>query len=375
MLIKKRVDEIDIIRGFALFGVLLVNLTMIDSTRYSLEHIPFKALSGMELISAWTIRLLAQGKFYTIFSFLFGLGFYYFLQKESTEDTIKRFKRRLYVLLIMGVLHTIFVWYGDILHVYAIAGFFLINNKDQNDNSIIRLMIVLFIFSTSILMLGSQSSSPEITLAASSAISAYQQSSYFEMLTYRIQNEVPLGLINLIVVIPKVLVLIYAGYFVGRKGWFNKIQTQRDRIRRYGIISGILFLISIIMILILSSSNNPYAFKGLTLFEEISTLGGSVFYMTTILLMSQNKSLKKVLFPLKNLGKMALTNYLMQTIFWTTFFNGYGVGYFGKIPYYLYFPMTIGFIALQILLSSLWLSRFEQGPMEKLWRMAYKDKS
>lgn len=375
MLIKKRVDEIDIIRGFALFGVLLVNLTMIDSTRYSLEHIPFKALSGMELISAWAIRLLAQGKFYTIFSFLFGLGFYYFLQKKDTEETIKRFKRRLYVLLIMGTLHTVFVWYGDILHVYAIAGFILIKNKDQNDNSIIRIMILLFIFSTSIMMLGSQASSPDIPLAASSAFSAYQQNSYFEMLLYRIQYEVPIGLINLIVVIPKVLVLFYAGYFVGRKGWFNELQTQRVRIWRYGIISGIIFLISISMMLILSSSNNPYAFKVLTFFEELSTMGGSVFYMTTILLMSQSKSLKKVLLPLKNLGKMALTNYLMQTIVWTTFFYGYGGGYFGKTPYYLYFPMTIGFIVLQILLSNLWLSRFEQGPMEKLWRMAYKGNS
>lgn len=79
--------------------------------------------------------------------------------------------------------------------------------------------------------------------------------------------------------------------------------------------------------------------------------------------------------PLKNLGKMALTNYLMQTIFWTSVVNGYGLGYFGKIPYYAYFPLAFGFIMMQILLSNLWLSKFKQGPAEKLWRMAYRGKS
>lgn len=375
MSIIKRVDEIDIIRGFALFGVLLVNLTMIDATLFNMENIPFKTLSGMEFIAAWSIRLLAQGKFYTIFSFLFGLGFYYFLRKESSDAVMVRFKKRLYALLILGILHTIFVWHGDILHVYALAGFFLIKSKNENDSVLIRNMVFLFVFSTTIMVLGSQTSGSQMTLAATEAISAYEQSSYFELVSYRIQNEVPIGLVNLIVVIPKVLVLFYAGYYVGRKGWFDQLKEQQIRIRHYNVISGSLFTISVIMMLILSRFNNSIAFKVTILFDELSTLGGSVFYMTTILIMSQNRVLRGVLLPLKNFGKMALTNYLMQTIFWTIVINGYGLGYFGKIPYYAYFPLALGFIVLQILFSNIWLSKFNQGPAEKLWRIAYRGKS
>jgi uncharacterized protein len=372
MSVNKRVKEIDIIRGFALFGVLLVNLTMIDATLYSMENIPFKTLSGMEYIAAWSIRLLAQGKFYTIFSFLFGLGFYYFLKKENSDRTMNRFKRRLYALLILGILHTIFIWHGDILHVYALAGFFLIKMKSKSDSELIRNMIVLFLFSTTVMMLGSQASGSQMTLTASEAISAYQQNSYLEMISYRIRNEVPIGLFNLIVVIPKVLVLFYAGYYVGRKGWFDQLETQWNRIKFYWAVSGVSFALSLIMMLILAHSNNGIAFKGFIIFEELSTLVGSVFYMTTILLLTQNKVMRRVLAPLENLGKMALTNYLIQTIFWTTVINGHGLGYFGKIPYYAYFPIALGFIALEILMSNLWLSKFKQGPMEKLWRMAYR---
>ncbi|MBE0450553.1 MAG: DUF418 domain-containing protein [Clostridia bacterium] len=372
---NKRVKEIDIIRGFALFGVLLVNLTMIDATLFSMEKIPFKTLSGMEYIAAWSIRLLAQGKFYTIFSFLFGLGFYYFLKKENSDMAMDRFKRRLYALLILGILHTFFIWHGDILHVYALAGFFLIKMKSKSDGELIRNMIVLFVFSTTVMTLGSQASGSQLTLTASEAMSAYQQDSYFEMVSYRIQNEVPIGLFNLIVVIPKVLVLFYAGYYVGRKGWFDQLDTQWNRIKLYWAVSGAFFALSLTVMLILAHSNNGFAFKGFIIFEELSTLFGSVFYMTTILLLMQTKVLKRLLMPLENLGKMALTNYLLQTIFWTTMINGHGLGYFGKIPYDAYFPIALGFIALQILLSNLWLSKFKQGPVEKLWRMFYRGTS
>lgn len=375
MPIKKRVDEIDIIRGFALFGVLLVNLTMIDATQFSMGNIPYSNLSGLEYISAWAIRLLAQGKFYTIFSFLFGLGFYYFLGKENSDVAMNRFSKRLYALLCLGILHTVFIWYGDILHVYALAGFFLIKSKNKSDFVLLRNMILLFVFSTTLIVLASQFGGSEMSEMASDALIAYQQNSYSKMVTYRIQNEVPIGIFNLIVVIPKVLVLFYAGYYVGRKGWFDHLEAQRKRIIKYCVISGSIFGISLIMILVLSHLDSLIGYKGLIIFEELSTLGGSVFYMTIILLMAQKEKLKKMLMPLSNLGKMALTNYLIQTIFWTSVVNGYGLGYFGQIPYYAYFPLALGFIATQIVISNLWLSKFSQGPVEKLWRMVYRGKS
>jgi uncharacterized protein len=375
MSVKKRVDEIDIIRGFALFGVLLINLIMINATLYSFEGIPFSSQSGMALTAAWAIRLLAQGKFYTIFSFLFGLGFYYFLGTSKSNEAYERFKKRLFVLLAIGIIHTIFIWHGDILHIYALAGFILLKNRNEKDSILLRKMILLFVFSTSIMVLGTYVSGSEITLNASQAFLVYQEGSYFEMVSYRIQNEIPIGIFNLIVVIPKVLVLFYAGYLVGRKEWFNQLDSQRERTRLYMKFSGILFATSMFMIWMASGFSHSIAVAGVILFEELSTLFGSVFYMTLILVIMQNNVLRPFLMPLRNLGRMALTNYLIQTIFWTTAYYGYGLGYFGKTPYYAYLPMALGFLAIQVVLSNFWLSRFKQGPVEKLWRLTYGDKS
>lgn len=68
------------------------------------------------------------------------------------------------------------------------------------------------------------------------------------------------------------------------------------------------------------------------------------------------------------MGKMALTNYLTQTIFWSVIVNGYGFGLYGKLSYWSFFPLALGFFILQILLSKWWLSRRSTGPMEALWR-------
>ena len=127
---KKRVEQIDVIRGFALMGVLLVNMTMIDGTLFSSVD---PGLEGINLIFQKAIHFFAVGKFYTLFSMLFGLGFYYFMKKDEGERIGKKlYKRRLMALFCFGLLHLIFVWHGDILHVYALVGICLMLNTNTS---------------------------------------------------------------------------------------------------------------------------------------------------------------------------------------------------------------------------------------------------
>ena len=95
---------------------------------------------------------------------------------------------------------------------------------------------------------------------------------------------------------------------------------------------------------------------------------GAITYGTGLILMSENKHWGKKVSILSAPGKMALTNYLIQTVFWTTVFFGYGIDIGGKVPYAMYFPMALSFYGVQIILCNIWLRYFKQGPMEALWR-------
>ena len=124
----ERVKEIDIIRGFALLGILLVNISTFKAPGFVVQLSPADYSGAVNQALAWFIDVLVRGKFYTIFSFLFGLGFYIFisrLQEKGLPANIL-FKRRLLVLLGIGLLHLVLLWSGDILHTYALTGFFLL---------------------------------------------------------------------------------------------------------------------------------------------------------------------------------------------------------------------------------------------------------
>lgn len=348
MVQKNRIHEIDIIRGFALFGVLLVNLTMIDATLYGNSRTPF------------AIELFAQGKFYTIFAFLFGLGFHFFSKGNFA------FKRRLWVLLIFGILHLVLVWYGDILHLYAITGFILIKSHHYSDKKLKRRVIGLFILS--LMMYGffavdvpessvfvEQIHQGEVVLSTGT---------YGQVILYRLTHEIPIVFVNLFFTLPKILLLFYLGVLVGRHGFFETIESQRPLIVKWNYMSGGLFGILIFGIFIFNTANRPVIEA---LLQELSTYVGSFFYLTTLIRFSQTKGIRW----LENAGKMALTNYLTQTIFWTLFFYGYGGGWFGEVSPKFYFPAAVIFFYGQVVFSTWWIHKFKTGPMERLWRRLY----
>lgn len=365
-----RVVEIDIIRGFALFGVLLVNLTMMHQSMFSAPQ-ALAGLSGINALSAAAIGLFAQGKFYTIFSFLFGLGFYYFIDRPHVDEKIvgNRFKRRMYALLLFGMGHLVFVWFGDILHSYALCGFILFSKRNRTDAQFKRSIVILLIVSLLIIGLAS-SAGPDAGYEAQmveKANAAYTGTSYMAMVIYRITNELPLVLANLIAVVPKLLAMFYMGYLSGRHRVFHQLDQHQRAIKtiwRFAAVTSLICFAAIIGLGRLSGFL-PNFLKGML--NEVTTVSGSAFYVTTLLLLLKSP-FKRFLSPLQYSGRMALTNYLTQTIFWTTLINGYGLGYFGKIPYWAFFPLALVFYAIQIAFSALWLRRFNFGPMEKLWR-------
>lgn len=387
---KKRIDELDMLRGFALFGVLLVNLTMMHASRAGFP-VSRMGLEGLNYLSARIIEVFFQGKFYTIFSVLFGLGFYLFMNRKGSGDGEKSvdmkpfFIRRMIVLLIFGVLHMVFVWHGDILHTYALIGFILLWKRDITDEGILRgamLWLGIAVFLNGLLTGLSEIPSIYHAMMSSELIPyadrIYSQDSYLQLLRFRLVYEVQNAPVNLIFILPKILGLFYFGVYLGRKQLFQNLKEYQSllvKALRYSLVISVVMILGLEIFRPFTGGEDPYyTFAFLEgVFEEILTLSGSAFYSSGLLLLLQNPKWKKALSPLKYMGKMALTNYLLQTVIWTLVFTGYGLGYYGKVPYRAFIPLAVIFFMLQALFSRYWLSRWNMGPMEALWRrLTYK---
>jgi uncharacterized protein len=354
---KKRILIIDQIRGFAMFGVLLVNLTMMEN--------PFQmnAVATTGTINVFFEKLIdffAVGKFYSMFAILFGLGFYLFM--ENKDDEIHFFKKRLKILFVIGLLHLIFGWSGDILHVYAIGGFFLISKRKQSVQVLIKRSMILFLFSViliSVLLMVSTGTEPSVV----PTLSTFDETQYFSVVSNRIINEFPIVFSNLFIVLPRIISLFYLGYAIGKMRILSNIQDHLPLIKKVFKSAGASFLL---LIIIRIAFTNVYLINILA--KELSTLLGAMTYGTGLTLMAANQKMSKVLSLLSAAGKMALTNYLVQTLFWTTLLYGYGADLGGKIPYAMFLPLALLFYGFQIIVCNLWMHRFKQGPMETVWR-------
>ncbi|WP_368654170.1 DUF418 domain-containing protein [Ornithinibacillus sp. 4-3] len=149
---KERIESLDIIRGIALFGILLVNMPLFQSPQLIADlYMMSPELSSSDQFLRMLLDVFVETKFFTIFSFLFGVGFYIFMERavNKTDHFYRLYSRRLIVLAIFGFLHLCLLWYGDILLGYALAGFFLIFFYKRKQKT-----ILLWLMSFSIALIG-----------------------------------------------------------------------------------------------------------------------------------------------------------------------------------------------------------------------------
>jgi len=231
----ERISEIDIVRGIALFGILMVNMSF-----FKIPVMMDRSISafspGLDQVVAWLIQLLFTGKFYAIFSFLFGLGFYIFMERTLAKglELIPLYRRRLLVLLAIGAIHLFLLWSGDILFTYALVGFILLGFRQKSLQALKRWIIGLFIVTLFLqglfgfvqglgeVMAGEQYDQMMGEMI-NAAVAVYSTGNYAELLIYRLVNEVPYIIISLFVWIPAVLGFFLCGLYVGKKGIFKDL--------------------------------------------------------------------------------------------------------------------------------------------------------
>lgn len=388
-----RVAMLDTLRGFALFGVLMVNMQFFhDPMTAFLFGFPETA-TGADKASILIIKFLFMGKFFLIFSLLFGYGISIFLSKTLTSGVsiLPVLRRRLGVLLLIGVLHFVLLWAGDILVYYAIFGFvLLLFNKVSNKGLVkwsIWLVSISIVLSTLLWLLIRMAmqileAAPALDASYAEAVKTlqnmmenvariYSSGTYREMVSMRLHDIQFLGLI-LPFVLPMVLPMFLLGLLGGRKQLIENYSDHLPFFRKsmwvglsVGLPSNLLFVYAFLNIKQMPMVVNSVLYT-------IGSLGGifmGLFYISTLVLLASKNKLKTFSAWMSPVGKMALTNYLLHSIICTTIFYGYGFGLIGQIGAFQGVLLAIVIFIVQIPLSRFWLSRFYYGPFEWLWRI------
>ncbi len=379
--VSERIQLIDIIRGFAIFGIYLVNMQDFYSPWQHLKPGDWWN-SPIDLATQTFIDIFAQANFYTLFSFLFGFGMV-IIQERAMEKNISfvpLYSRRLIVLLGIGIIHAFFIWLGDILIPYALIGFILLLFHKVSPKTLIILAFVLIIISSllfSLSFLLFQITHSEADLASYRAMMAdqelemYQSGTYMEITQYRVDEWIRLNEEGgFLYVTTLLLPMFFLGAAFAKKRWLHDVYAHKAMIKKiwlFTLVSGAFFKLL------------PYFYKKTIVIGYLQdALGGpaaAIFYATSIALLVQNQWWQKRLSSLAYIGRLSISNYLFQSVFTTLIFYNYGLGFYGKVTPFIGLLLTILIFAFQIPLSKLWLKHYRIGPVEWVWRsLTYKSK-
>lgn len=388
---SERISELDVIRGLALFGILMVNMSFFKYPVF-FDRYPSSFEPGIDQLGAWFIQLFFTGKFYAIFSFLFGLGFYIFMDRTLAKglELVPLYRRRLFALLVFGAIHLFLIWSGDILFTYALVGFILLKFRHKPLEAIRKWIIGLFSVSLILnFLFGLIAGVGELFAGdkyavimkemIDGALPVYREGSFFELVAFRVINEVPYIILSLFVWIPAVLAFFLCGFYAGKRGIFQDIAAHiplLKRIRNIGLPVGALLLLVYVLV---ETGVWPVGVLLRPALLAASNYMASIFifpsYLAMIVLAMQKDFCKRLLSPLAAAGRMALTNYLSQTLICIFLFYGIGLGLYGKVTVMQGIAITVAIYLVQVVWSNLWFKAFRYGPMEWLWRMlTYKRK-
>ena len=383
----RRSSGIDALRGIAVFGILLVNIPSFiwgaDVMRFGV--LPQSA-SLLDKGVVFLVSFLAEVKFYPIFAFLFGAGFA--LQTRSFRrvtgdwDTVRElFRRRFTWLLICGIVHGVLIWLGDILTVYALAGFWMINYAGvrlrEMKKSVLRWAVAAFVMLVATaLVFGSVAADfdrPDdlraTLFALEEARRIYTQGNAFEIGAERIADYISLTISSLWL-LPHTILMFLLGIFAVRLGWIVHPQRHRQtwwRMLKIGIFVG-LPLNFFYGVFSLQQALHPqtYAYV-VSLLQALIGPTLSVGYVAAVMLAGP-KIAAWLEYWLAPVGRMALTNYLAQSVLCVLILQGTGLGWGSAATPFTLLMIAIGIMSAQMLWSRAWLATHAQGPLETLWR-------
>jgi uncharacterized protein len=362
---------VDIIRGFALIGVLMANFAA-----YVYQQSPSLVLNSMSSPFDQALNtfntIFFEWKFFTLFSILFGYSFGLLLDSAERNklNTNAIFIRRMSWLFVVGCIHSLF-WYGDVLHLYAICGMILLLFRKKGDR-IIFYSSILCMFVLPFLIKYIFRNQPEtftdadlqelydhLKMASLSELFRFNMDFYYRM--FIVSGE---DLRELTQVLGRFLF----GYYLLRIQFFHRIQANKSLFRKISLYSFLIMIAYFLLRwLLLKQSIHINQFL-LSPLLSIGILSTTTFYVMLLTKGYHTYDQNRIFVILQNLGKMTLTNYLLISLFLITWLYGIGWNQLGLFPLSTIWFCALLWLALEIIFSSLWLKRFRYGPIEWILR-------
>lgn len=379
---KNRIQSLDVLRGFALLGIALVNVLGFNASFFDFGGYYDNLPNPEQQKFYHTLISLTADKFIFIYSFLFGYGFHLQYSKYGSEKSAFKnyYIRRLLFLAIFGIIHIIFLWAGDILLLYAIGGFILLIIRKVPAKTALIVGFIFYFFISIWLIISiwiplPNGLSSTCTECMKDALQIYPVGNYFECLKLRIFEYYSFRNINLFYYLPKVIGVFVFGSYASQFKLHNRISAQR--LKWFGVF----LLIAIIGIILyfyyekwvfyLLPDNNSYMNSVYMGAYELMNLFIALSYILFIMLLTTFKF--NLFAPFTFVGRMSLSNYIMQSLLFSIIFYGWGMGKFGMKEPGILIWYAISIYIFQLILSYFWLKIKKQGPLEWLWRkLSYK---
>lgn len=384
-----RILTVDVLRGFALFGILYAHMIFWYSGGPLPQYIYTAYMDIPNGIAIALNYLFISAKFFSLFSFLFGLSFYIQIKglMEKHDNVVMRFAWRLTILGLIGVLHHLF-WRADILTIYVPLGFLLLfaRNLSNKATAIIAALFILNIPTKIIEMVSIfTQGTPEFikdNFVANGAkyYAAITQGSFTDVVAhniYAVQEKMDYQLTSGRLFITFGFFML--GMLAGRLKWFENIEDSKELFKKVWKRSGQFIIALTLVSIVFGVSVQALAFDVMNapwlrvisgLLADLFNGSVTIFYIASISLLMLKPKWHARLAPLSYIGKMALTSYLSQSIFGVILFFNFGLGLFFLTSPSLNALICIGVFALQLVFCKYWLSRYNYGPVEWLWRSA-----
>jgi uncharacterized protein len=375
----ERITLIDCLRGAALFGILTANMRGFSA--------PLQAYMDPRAMWTWmpdrlmqaAVDCFVQGKFITIFAALFGIGFAIQMDRAAARmQSVSFFQRRMAALLVIGLAHAFLLWWGDILVSYAICGFFLLVFRNRSQRTIFVWSQIMYWFVVVLIggfVIASHFGAapmppPERTIQKT--VDAYARGTFAEIFRMRAEEWIQVN--SFAFFLTRVLGIFLLGLYGWRQGYLRQPSEHLDwwrRARTMGLSAGLLgnmLWVGIDWVWHPSPAQPTTLSLAVLAVQSAALPALSLGYVAVIVLLWQDPAWQRRLMPFTWVGRMALTNYLLQSLICTTIFYSYGLGLYGRVGPFAGFFLGIAIYGLQVPFSRWWLCRHRYGPMEWAWR-------
>lgn len=379
-----RIEVLDVLRGFALLGIFIMNMPSFAHSIFT--PAPTQNASAEGIVVALR-ELLFAGKFNLMFGMVFGIGFTLQLRRLEGADPDHGalvYVRRLAVLLAIGLVHAALLWMGDVLVAYAVLGFMLLAIRRVPDGVLLALLGLCLAYPAASDALSTHLFSNETTLLAtfefydfaSSNDVAFGQGSFLDAVreTLRVfawAYASPMGLFTVAGFFIQMATGILIGFYVGRRGWIERLPALRDQI---GLAQWATLAVA------LAAGGLWWAIGGTAVQDAgenfpaslARTIGRAALmcsYALTLVRLAGVPGPAHVLRLFAYPGRMPLSNYLLQTLMGLFIFYGWGLGWWDRTTPLAEMLLAVAlYFAIQLPLSAWWLSHFRYGPVEYVWR-------